>query len=314
MNIVYKVIFTQRIANNIKPYYYIGSKSNCIIKDGLIYDKDNKVYFGSSHYDEYDKIVKTDKCIVEILYIADTYSEALLFERDIQIENDVVASTEYFNLSIATINNFTDPEYATYKHIHEGKIVRLKRDHPLVKNGIYVGVTKCKILSSDECIKCGLSGSDNAFFGKHHTVESKTKISESKTGKSLSNTTKQKMSDSRKGVKKTDEHKAKLGRKNLIMLKNINTGECIRINKIDKPLYDESIWMNPYTVKCKTENVTFKHSDDTKSKIGRKGFIMLKNINTGENIRISKDDSSKYDKDIWMNPATVKKILKERNK
>jgi hypothetical protein len=36
MNIVYKVIFTQRIANNIKPYYYIGSKSNCIIKDGLI--------------------------------------------------------------------------------------------------------------------------------------------------------------------------------------------------------------------------------------------------------------------------------------
>ncbi len=100
MNIVYKVIFTQRIANNIKPYYYIGSKSNCIIKDGLIYDKDNKVYFGSSHYDEYDKIVKTDKCIVEILYIADTYSEALLFERDIQIENDVVASTEYFNLSI----------------------------------------------------------------------------------------------------------------------------------------------------------------------------------------------------------------------
>ena len=28
----------------------------------------------------------------------------------------------------------------------------------------------------------------------------------------------------------------------------------------------------------------------------------------------SKDDSSKYDKDIWMNPATVKKILKERNK
>ena len=35
---------------------------------------------------------------------------------------------------------------------------------------------------------------------------------------------------------------------------------------------------------------------------------------TGENIRISKDDSSKYDKDIWMNPATVKKILKERNK
>ena len=51
--------------------------------------------------------------------------------------------------------------------------------------------------------------------------------------------------------------------KYLIMLKNINTGECIRINKIDKPLYDESIWMNPYTVKCKTENVTFKSNRGT---------------------------------------------------
>ena len=49
MNIAYKITFTNRLKLNIKPYYYIGSKSNCTIKYGIIYDKDNKPYYGSSH-------------------------------------------------------------------------------------------------------------------------------------------------------------------------------------------------------------------------------------------------------------------------
>lgn len=314
MNIAYKITFTNRLKLNIKPYYYIGSKSNCTIKYGIIYDKDNKPYYGSSHYKDYINIVENDNCIIEVLYECDTYNEALLFERDIQIKEDVVANTEYFNLSIATVNNFSDPLYATYKHIIENKVVRLKTDHPLVLDGTYVGVTKGAILNEYERLSRGRSGEENCFYGRTHSEETKSKISASNTGNVMSDEAKLKMSNSRKGIKKSEEHKAKIGRKGLIMLKNINTNETIRINKADKDLYDSTIWMNPYTIKCLREKVTHNHSDETKSKIGRKGFIMLKNINTGENIRIKKEESQSYDKDIWMNPATVKKILKERNK
>ena len=157
-------------------------------------------------------------------------------------------------------------------------------------------------------------GTNNPFYGHTHSEKSKQKISIANSGRDCSDETKKKMSDSRIGVKKTNEHKNKIGRKGYIMLKNVNTNECIRINKHDKMNYDPMIWLNPYTIKCMNETVTVKHSDETKSKIGRKGYIMLKNIETLENIRILKTDQHKYESTIWMNPATVKKLLKERNK
>ena len=38
MNIVYKITFLDRKENNEPPYYYIGSKSNCVFVDGQILD------------------------------------------------------------------------------------------------------------------------------------------------------------------------------------------------------------------------------------------------------------------------------------
>jgi hypothetical protein len=70
----------------------------------------------------------------------DDYQSALQYERDMHILNDVVASPEYFNKAIATVNNFSDPNFSTYKHINTGKTVRLQKDHAMVLSGEYVGV------------------------------------------------------------------------------------------------------------------------------------------------------------------------------
>ena len=48
-----------------------------------------------------------------------------------------------------------------------------------------------------------------------------------------------------KGVKKSDEHKSKLGRKGMIMLKSVSTGKCVRIKKEDVKNYDLDVWKNP---------------------------------------------------------------------
>ena len=62
MNIVYKLTFINRLKTNIRPYYYIGSKSNCSFVDGVIVDnKTNKPYFGSSKYKNYKSIVNNDE-------------------------------------------------------------------------------------------------------------------------------------------------------------------------------------------------------------------------------------------------------------
>jgi NUMOD3 motif len=98
------------------------------------------------------------------------------------------------------------------------------------------------------------TGENNNFFGKAHTLESKQKMSMKLTGRILSNETKQIMSSQRKGVKKTEEHKKKIGRKGLVSLKNINSGESIRIDKKDLDDYDPSVWLNPYSYKMIKED------------------------------------------------------------
>ena len=56
------------------------------------------------------------------------------------------------------------------------------------------------------------SGEKNPMFGKHHSEESKQKISESK--KNISDETRRKMSDSKKGKHHSEEHKKKIGEAN----------------------------------------------------------------------------------------------------
>lgn len=260
MHYVYKVIFHKRLEDKTPPYYYIGSKSNASYNDGVLYDSRGNEYYGSSTWENYHDMVKESQCSVEVIKVFDSYTDALNYESEIQADLDVVSDPEYFNLAIATINNFTDPNYATYKHIITGKTVRLPRNHKLVEEGIYVGVTKGVVLTEAERKSRGRSGADNAFYGKTHSDEVRARISKANKGRPASEATKKAVSARHKGVPKSKAHRDKISRKGLMMLKNINTEETIRIPIVERSEYDANIWVSipewlayhaPYTmIKC----------------------------------------------------------------
>ena len=257
MDIVYKLIFNKRKEKNEMPYFYIGSKSNCHVTDGKIIDKFGKEYYGSSAWENYENIVGDDDVSVVILEEVDgDYNSLLSCEREQQIKNDVVASTEYFNKSFCQVNTYSNPNYATYKHIKTNKIVRLPRIHPSVLCGDYVGVTYGSKQSEEIKKKksIAMSGDKNPFYGKKHTPEIMKIIKNKNIGKKLSKETRQKMSEKRKGVPKSSEHRSKIGRPGLIMLKNVNTGQCVRVTKEDSLVYDKTEWLNPYAYKIKYSN------------------------------------------------------------
>ena len=249
MHIVYRLIFNKRKERLEEPYMYIGSKSNCKIENNLIIDTNGKKYYGSSSIENWETLISEDDITVEVLKEFEEYVDALNFESAIQKSLDVVASTEYFNLSIATVNSYADPSYATYKHVRTGKCVRLPRNHEKVLTGEYVGVTKGTVLSEDQRKKRGRSGKLNPFYGKSHTEETKRKISLANSVETRSPEKVEEWIERVAKKPKTKEHKEKIGRKNLLMLKNVQTGECIRIHKSLKEEFDPNIWMNPYSAK-----------------------------------------------------------------
>ena len=133
------------------------------------------------------------------------------------------------------------------------------------------------IKAHSEAMKETMKGEGNHFYGRTHSEETKRLISVKQTGKKASKETKKKMSDARKGVKKTLEHRERIGRKGMIMLKNANTHECIRISKTDQSLYDSEIWKNPAVWQKRTTcihcgktsvvgMITRWHNDNCKSK------------------------------------------------
>ena len=254
---VYKLIFKKRREQGILPYLYIGSKSNALYENGIILDSRNKPYYGASCYPSYDGIVADDEIHVDILKEFQNYTDALNYESTIQKNLDVAASPEYFNLGIATVNNFTDPNFASYKHTITGKTVRLPRTHYRVLSGEYVGVSKGAVFSEHERRRRGRSGAENGFYGRTHTYSTiekmlATRDTTYKNDPKRYEEVRNKLSDTAKntftGVPKTDEHKRKIGRKNLIMLKNKDTGESIRIPREEKLLYDDTIWKNPASI------------------------------------------------------------------
>lgn len=256
MHIVYKLVFKLRKEAGILPYQYIGSKSNCKIIDGKIIDRYNKPYYGSSSWENYKQIVLSDDIEIQLLYQSEDYSNLLSTEYYYQSLNDVVADSTYFNKNMATDNNYTNPEFGTYKHSISGKSVRLNRTHPLVISGEYVGATS-GYKASDETkkrISNGISGENNPFYGKTHSAETKSIISnKAKFRFSVDDKYRLNSSITAKktftGVPKTEEHKAKIGRKGFVNLTNINTLENIRISKESAELLDKSIWKSTRTLK-----------------------------------------------------------------
>lgn len=90
-------------------------------------------------------------------------------------------------------------------------------------------------------------GSNNHFFGKKHTDESRMKMSkkqlELKMWERFTSDHKLKLHASQKKPK-TNEHKQKIGRKGMVNIQNINTHEIIRVLVTDERRLS-SDWVNP---------------------------------------------------------------------
>lgn len=246
MHIVYLFKFKREQLPNL----YIGSKSNCSIINGKIQDKRGKIYEGSSESDLY--LSALAECDYEVFVLGefDVYNDALMAEKDSHIANDVVASPNYFNKSVASINSYTDPDYATYKNLLTGKIARLPRLHPEVLNGNWVGVTKGTILSEEEKKLRGRSGEENSFYGKKHTDESKILQGIGNKGRIKSPEEISNWIEKVAKLPMTEEHKliVSIANKDKIMLKNFGTGEVLKVDRLDLDLYDVNIWKNPATI------------------------------------------------------------------
>jgi hypothetical protein len=193
------------------PKYYIGSTSEDRAKSGN--------YFGSVSSSKYKDIFKLERknnpelFNIEILSLHGTREEAIEKELELQIEHNVVKSSEYMNESLARVNGFFGRDVSGENNPNYG--------HELSEE------TKKKISSSlsgrvepeKTKIKKSLSkiGDNNSFYGRKHSEEAKNKISESKKGTKswnkgipMSEEAKNKISESKKGKKASEETKRKL--------------------------------------------------------------------------------------------------------
>lgn len=205
-------------------------------------------YWGSSKWPNYQQIVAESDKDMQVLYQTEDDIDIIDIERDAINEMDAVASTEFFNLAAPVSNSFTDPNYASYKHVETGKRVRLPRDHPAVLSGMYVGITKGYKHTEEHKQKIGRAGHLNPFYGRTHTDETRQAVSDANTGRVHSAEARAKMSESRKGMPKSRQHRERIGRKGLRALKNRDTGECIRIPIAEANLYDSTIWGHPSAI------------------------------------------------------------------
>lgn len=104
------------------------------------------------------------------------------------------------------------------------------------------------------------AGENNWFYGKTHTKESIQKLLSTRNATYAKDPERlveakkaQGAGASRrwKGVPKSPESNKKRGRKNLMMLKNKFTGDCVRVLIQDRQNYDPDIWVSPYSIREK---------------------------------------------------------------
>lgn len=182
MHCVYKITFLDRIKRNDPPFYYIGSLANYKFENGLLYNKRNRIYYGSSAYKGYKSICKNDNPKVEILYKNNDYKRVLYKEREFHILNDVVRNELYFNLSIACDSyNYHEIGCAIYKHKITGKQVKLRVDDELVLNGTYIHIVK-GVKQNDKNLKARANGystfKENSVLYNNHCNKKRKNMTE----------------------------------------------------------------------------------------------------------------------------------------
>lgn len=92
---------------------------------------------------------------------------------------------------------------------------------------------KCLSYTTRKKISNALKGENNPFYGKNHSIETKEKISASRTGQLLSEESIRKRTESRKNFKFSEESKLKMS--NSAKNKKINKLRMGKKNKQDRP-------------------------------------------------------------------------------
>ena len=238
LNLIYMYVTYLIIYSGEKlPPYYIGSTSLKKIENG---------YRGSVKSKKYSEIFKNELIenfdLFEVLILSEHVSRKEAYEAELrlQIKYDVVKSKYFYNQALASaggmagmdISGKNNPMYGK-KHSEEAKDkMRKKRGHdkryvPNEQHKKIISKTHLNKLVSDETkkklseSKRGKYLGENApFYGKKHTEEAKIKISKKNKGrivseetkkilsiygknKILSEETKKKISESKRGIKRT---------------------------------------------------------------------------------------------------------------
>lgn len=292
MNVVYLIEFVDRKIKNQKPYYYIGSKSNCVLKDGVMCGRRQKEYWGSSKDKEMNRLIPLEKKVVHILFSHEDYNICLQMEKTIHEQRDVVADPIYFNKSVAMCNNYSNPDYATYRNVETGKVARLDRNHEKVLNGEWVGVTKGVKYSEERRMKSSRPGESHPLYGTKCSDETKKKISESHI--------------------KNHEENPELYKRRFETLSNINRDRTKGI-KQDKSVVDKRVdkLKNNITLtnKLTGEKKTFKNNSEEYEQLDRtiwihskKGYATKRNITTGEykDFLKTSEEYKNLDTSLWV--------------
>lgn len=340
MNVVYLIEFVDRKLANEKPYYYVGSKSNCVLENGIMYGRYNKEYWGSSEDKNMKSLIPVEKKCVHILFSHDDYNTCLEMERTIHIERDVVANPIYFNKSIALCNNYSNPKYATYKHTETGKVARLERTHEKVLSGEWVGVTKGEVYSEERRMKSSMPGENHPLYGKPCSDERRDRISKAHLKnheedpekyaalyKQLGELTSAKTKGVKQDPSVVENRTAKI--KNNVVMRNKNTGELYTLKNTSEEYknLDKTLWENFRTGRTQLKNIEtgvvkdfvidsdeFRNIDRTLWVNTSKDHLCLRNMLTGDIKYFCKtsDEFNNVDKAVWKPIGFGKSVLKNR--
>jgi hypothetical protein len=194
---------------------------------------------------------------------------------------------QIYNQLVNNAKNRKVLEYTELHHIkpkcmggdnHNNNLVRLTaREHFIAHHLLYkiyktpqlahawfsmlrVGKGQCRFFTSVQYERAKLAhakelsikmkGANNHFFGRRHTQETKKRISDLTRGRVK--TEKTILTWIEKVAKKPASEKQKLAAskasKNKITLKNVETGKCIKVDKLDAMAYDSEKWKNPSAI------------------------------------------------------------------